>query len=200
MNKHIVPHEFQVTRNDRNLQKEHASLVIWFTGLSGSGKSTLANALEKELLKKGFHTYVLDGDNVRNGLNKNLSFAPEDRTENIRRIAEVANLMADAGLVVLSSFVSPYQKDREAVKEIVGAENFVEIFVNTPLEVCEKRDVKGLYQKARAGEIKNFTGIGAPYEAPLHPDIEIDTTKYSVEESIDIIFKSIAHKLLLRHE
>ncbi|MCB0457766.1 MAG: adenylyl-sulfate kinase [Flavobacteriaceae bacterium] len=196
----IVPHHFQVTKKDRNLQKEHASFLVWFTGLSGSGKSTIANALEHALVLKGYHTYILDGDNIRSGLNKNLSFSPEDRTENIRRIAEVAHLMVDAGLIVLSAFVSPYRKDREQVKQIVGEENFVEVFVNTPLEACEKRDVKGLYAKARAGEIKDFTGVNAPYEAPENADIEIDTSVVSVEESMHIIFKAIANKLHLKHE
>jgi adenylyl-sulfate kinase len=196
----IIPHNFQVTKQDRNLQKKHNSLVIWFTGLSGSGKSTIANALEKELLIKGFHTYILDGDNVRSGLNNNLTFSPEDRTENIRRISEVAHLMIDAGLIVLSAFVSPYRKDRENVKTIVGKEHFVEVFVNTPIEECEKRDVKGLYAKARAGEIKDFTGVNAPYEAPENPDIVIDTTAVSVEDSVAIIFKAIANKLHLKYE
>ena len=196
----IVPHHFQVTMKDRNLQKEHNSLVIWFTGLSGSGKSTVANALEKELVEKGCHTYILDGDNVRSGLNKNLTFSPEDRTENIRRIAEVANLMKDAGLVVLSAFVSPNRKDRANVKEIVGAENFVEVFVDTPIEECEKRDVKGLYAKARAGEINDFTGVNAPYEAPINPNVVVDTSKLSIKESVAIIFKAIVNKLHLKYE
>lgn len=196
----IIPHNFHVSQKERNLQKKHNSFVIWFTGLSGSGKSTIANALEKALLVKGFHTYILDGDNVRKGLNNNLSFSPEDRTENIRRIAEVAHLMIDAGLIVLSAFVSPYRKDRENVMTIVGKENFVEVFVNTPIEECEKRDVKGLYAKARAGEIKDFTGVNAPYEAPENPDIEIDSSTVSVEDSVAIIFKAIANKLHLKHE
>ncbi len=200
MNKNVIRHNFQVTKKERNQLNNHRSLLIWFTGLSGSGKSTIANALEKELLQNGFHTYILDGDNVRKGLNSNLTFSPEDRTENIRRIAEVANLMVDAGLVVLSAFVSPYQKDRENVKQIVGEKNFVEVFVNTPIEVCEQRDVKGLYAKARAGEIKDFTGVNAPYEAPNNPDIEIDTSKTTLEESVQIIFKSIAQKLNLKNE
>ncbi|MEZ4859218.1 MAG: adenylyl-sulfate kinase [Flavobacteriaceae bacterium] len=197
---HIIPHHFQVTKRDRNLQKKHSSLVVWFTGLSGSGKSTIANALEKKLLKNNFHTYILDGDNVRKGLNNNLTFSPNDRAENIRRIAEVAHLMVDAGLVVLSAFVSPYRKDRENVKTIVGAENFVEVYINTPIETCEKRDVKGLYAKARAGEIKDFTGIHAPYEAPTMPAVEIDTTTLSVGDSVEIIFKAIVNKLHLKHE
>jgi adenylylsulfate kinase len=196
----IIPHNFQLGKEERNRHKRHPSFVIWFTGLSGSGKSTIANALEFQLYQKGIHTYILDGDNVRRGLNNNLSFSPEDRTENIRRIGEVANLMVDAGLVVLSAFVSPYREDRENIRKIVGAENFVEVFVNTPIEECERRDVKGLYAKARAGEIKDFTGINAPYELPLHPDIEIDTTRTNVEESVSVILNKIAHKIDSKHE
>jgi adenylyl-sulfate kinase len=195
MEKHIIPQEFQIDQRQRSSIKGHRPLLVWFTGLSGSGKSTLANALERALFEKKVHTYLLDGDNVRAGLNKNLSFSPEDRTENIRRIAEVGKLMLDAGLVVLASFVSPYREDRENVKRIVGYGNFVEIFVNTPIDECERRDVKGLYTKARAGEIKNFTGVSAPYEAPMAPDIEIDTTKVSVEEAVAVILEFIAKKI-----
>ena len=169
--------------------------MLWFTGLSGSGKSTVANAVEKALVDRGIHTYTLDGDNVRKGLNNNLTFSPEDRTENIRRIAEVAHLMIDAGLVVLAAFVSPYEKDREGIKKSVGSENYIEIFVNTPIEECERRDIKGLYAKARAGEIQNFTGVNAPYEAPTQPDIEIDTTKLTVDEAVTVIIKHIENKL-----
>jgi len=151
--------------------------------------------VEHALHGKGIHTYTLDGDNVRKGLNNNLSFSPEDRTENIRRIAEVANLMLDAGLVVLAAFVSPYEKDRKNIEDIVGKKNFVEIFIDTPLEECERRDVKGLYAKARAGEIKDFTGISAPYEIPKKPAIRIDTTTNTVEESAAIILKRIEKKL-----
>jgi adenylyl-sulfate kinase len=195
MERNIVPQEFQITHRQRTSLKGHNPLLIWFTGLSGSGKSTLANALEKALFEKKIHTYLLDGDNIRAGLNNNLSFSPEDRTENIRRIAEVAHLMIDAGLVVLASFVSPYREDRESVKRIVGYQNVVEVFVNTPIAECERRDVKGLYAKARAGEIKNFTGVNAPYEAPMAPDIEIDTTKVSVEEAVAVILEFIAKKI-----
>ena len=187
MKENIIPHNFSITQQERSELKKHKSLLLWFTGLSGSGKSTIANALEMALFSKNIHTYLLDGDNVRKGLNNNLSFSPEDRVENIRRIAEVAHLMLDAGLVVIASFVSPYREDRENVKRIVGYENFVEIFVNTPIEECERRDVKGLYAKARAGEIENFTGVNAPYEAPMAPDVEIDTTKLSVEGAVDLI-------------
>ena len=191
MEENIIPNTFNVTQQLRSELKNQRPIVIWFTGLSGSGKSTIAEALEKELLKKGVHTYLLDGDNVRKGLNNNLSFSPEDRTENIRRIAEVAKLMLDAGLVVLASFISPYREDREDVKRIVGYSNFVEIFINTPIEECERRDVKGLYAKARAGEIKDFTGVNAPYETPMAPDIEIDTTLISVNDAVSLILNKI---------
>lgn len=198
--KNIVPHNFSITKVHRNRLNGHASFLLWFTGLSGSGKSTIANAVEKALLDQNIHTYTLDGDNVRNGLNNNLSFSPEDRTENIRRIGEVANLMIDAGIVVLAAFVSPYTRDREKIKQLVGPANYVEIFVNTPIEECERRDVKGLYAKARAGEILNFTGVNAPYEQPQNPDLEIDTTKVSLDESVLAVMKYIEHKLIHEHE
>ncbi|WP_121907960.1 adenylyl-sulfate kinase [Ulvibacter antarcticus] len=196
MQKNVIPHNYNVSRTDRSMLNQHGSFLLWFTGLSGSGKSTIANAVEKALFEKGIHTYSLDGDNVRKGLNNNLTFSPEDRKENIRRIAEVANLMLDAGLVVLAAFVSPYAKDRANIKEIVGGDNFVEIFVNTPIEECERRDVKGLYAKAKAGEILNFTGINAPYEAPVNPDIEIDTTTTTVEEAVATIIKQLETKIV----
>ena len=195
MQENIIPHSFAVNKQHRNLLKNHSSFLLWFTGLSGSGKSTIANAVEQALIGKNIHTYTLDGDNVRKGLNNNLSFSPEDRTENIRRIAEVAHLMIDAGLVVLAAFVSPYEKDRQNIQQIVGAENFVEIFVNTSVEECERRDVKGLYAKARAGEIKNFTGINTPYEAPQSPNIEINTVETSVEEAVAMVVNYITTKL-----
>ncbi|KAA3623825.1 MAG: adenylyl-sulfate kinase [Flavobacterium sp.] len=197
MQENIVPHQFSISKEDRTSLKGHNALLLWFTGLSGSGKSTIANAVEKALVEKKIHTYTLDGDNVRRGLNNNLGFSPEDRTENIRRIAEVANLMIDAGLVVLAAFVSPYQKDRERIRSIVGDQQYVEIFVNTPLEECERRDVKGLYAKARAGEIENFTGINAPYELPENPDLEIDTTKMTVDEAVSEILKHLKSKLAI---
>jgi adenylylsulfate kinase len=159
--------------------------VFWMTGLSGSGKSTIAIGVEKALHKKGFLTQVLDGDNVRTGINNNLGFSDEDRTENIRRISEVSKLFLNCGIVVINSFVSPTIKIRAQAKEIIGADDFVEIFINTPLDVCEQRDVKGLYKKARKGEIKNFTGIDAPFEAPPKPDIEIKTAGQSIEESVE---------------
>ena len=180
---HIIPHQHPVTATDRCRQNGHQALVVWFTGLSGSGKSTIASRLEQLLMAEGVHTYILDGDNVRVGLNKGLSFSAEDRTENLRRIAEVSKLFVDAGLVVLSAFVSPLKKDREMIRSIVGVSAFVEVFVNTSLEECERRDVKGLYQKARNGEISNFTGLSAPYEAPEQADVEIKTEGQSVDDS-----------------
>jgi len=195
MDKNIVKHHYHVSReNRRNLNKQN-SFLIWFTGLSGSGKSTIANALEYKLYLEGYKTYALDGDNIRKGINKDLTFSPEDRTENIRRIAEVANLMVDAGLIVFGAFVSPYKKDRKNIENIVGKDNFVEIFVNTSLEECEKRDVKGLYKKARAGEIKDFTGVNAPYEKPEEPEIEIVTDNKTIEESVELIYNLIKNKI-----
>lgn len=195
MQENIIQHQFQVNRADRRSQNQHNSLLIWFTGLSGSGKSTLANAVEQQLHQQGIHTYTLDGDNVRSGLNNNLSFSPEDRKENIRRIAEVAHLMVDAGLVVLAAFVSPYRADRQRIKAIVGADNFIEIHVSTPIEVCEARDVKGLYAKARAGEILDFTGVNAPYEAPEQPDLAVDTSQMNIEEAASAVMEAIRTKI-----
>jgi len=200
MTKHIIPHSYQVSIKDRRKLNEHNSMLLWFTGLSGSGKSTIANVVEKLLLQEGIKTYILDGDNVRKGINNDLSFSPQDRTENIRRIAEVANLMIDAGLVTLAAFVSPYKKDRENIKNIVKDINFVEIFINTSVEECERRDVKGLYKKARLGEIKNMTGISAPYEAPENPDIEIKTESMSVDAAAKQIVEYIMPKLKLKNE
>jgi bifunctional enzyme CysN/CysC len=186
----VVWQKTDITRDIRAQQKGQKPLTLWFTGLSGSGKTTLANEVEKRLVATGHHTMLLDGDNVRHGLNKNLGFKEKDRVENIRRIAEVAKLMNDAGLITLASFISPYESDRKNAREIIG-EDYIEIFVNTPLAECEKRDVKGLYKKARAGEIPNFTGISSPYEAPENPEIEIDTSKYSLEEAADYVLKHI---------
>jgi adenylylsulfate kinase len=197
MSLNTVKHNYRITRAFREEQNGHPALLIWFTGLSGSGKSTLANLVEVELCKKGVHTYVLDGDNIRNGINKDLSFSPEDRKENIRRIAEVGSLCVDAGLVTLAAFVSPYRADRENIKAIVGAEHFIEIYVNTSIEECERRDVKGLYKKARAGEIQNMTGISAPYEAPIHPDLELITDNQTVEESVQLVLDVLIERLKL---
>lgn len=199
MNKNITAHSYKVSREDRRKLSGHSSFLIFFTGLSGSGKSTLCNALEQLLHQKGIKTYVLDGDNIRLGINKNLGFSPEDRTENIRRIGEISNLFIDAGVVTLAAFVAPYRTDRENIRSLVGADRFIEVFVNTPLEICEARDVKGLYAKARKGEITNFTGISAPYEAPDSPQIEIGG-EASIEASVQQIYKSIEHKLDKRHE
>ena len=181
----IVWQHTDITRETRAASLGQKPVTIWFTGLSGSGKSTLANALEKVLHAHGKHTMLLDGDNVRLGLNSNLGFTEADRVENIRRISEVARLMNDAGLIVLTAFISPYRQDRERAREIIGKENFIEVFVSTSLEVCEKRDVKGLYAKARNGEIPNFTGIAAPYEPPVSPDISIDTDCNTLDESVE---------------
>ena len=191
----IHHHEGDVTTADRCKLLRQKGATLWFTGLSGSGKSTIAVALEGVLYDLGHICYRLDGDNVRLGINKNLGFSAEDRTENIRRIAEVSNLMINAGLVVLAAFVSPYKKDREMIKNTVKDVNFVEIFVNTPVEECERRDTKGLYAKARKGIIKDFTGVNAPYETPENPDVKIDTTKVSVEKAVTEILKFIEKKL-----
>lgn len=197
MKENIIPHSYHVSRADRRKNNNHNSFLLWFTGLSGSGKSTIANALEKRLQVRGIKTYALDGDNIRKGINNDLSFTPKDRTENIRRIAEIANLMVDAGLVVLAAFVSPYKKDRDNIKRIVKDVNFVEIYINTSIEECERRDVKGLYKKARAGVIKNMTGISAPYEAPENPAIKINTEDETVESSVQKILEYIEPKLKL---
>ncbi|CAI8011797.1 Adenylyl-sulfate kinase, partial [Geodia barretti] len=165
--------------------------VIWFTGLSGSGKSTLANAVEQVLHQQRHHTYVLDGDNVRHGLNKNLGFSPEDREENIRRIGEVAKLFADAGTIVMTAFISPYCADRDQARALIAEDRFVEVFVDCPLDVCEERDTKGLYKKARAGEIKEFTGISAPYEPPLNPEVTVNTAALSIEECAQAVVKTL---------
>ena len=200
MQKNIVKHSYSVNLESRIKLKQHQPLLLWFTGLSGSGKSTIANCVEQELHKNSIHTYTLDGDNIRKGLNSNLSFSPEDRTENIRRIAETAHLMMDAGLVVLAAFVSPYRNDRDHIRNIVGDDNMVEIYINTSIEECERRDVKGLYKKARKGEIKNMTGISAPYESPLHPDIHINTEEVTVVDATKQIINFINPKLILHNE
>ena len=197
MEENIIKYDFKIGMKERRKANGHNSFLIFFTGLSGSGKSTIANGLEQKLFANNIKTYTLDGDNVRKGLNKDLSFSPEDRSENNRRIGELANLFVDAGNVVLAAFVAPYEKDRNTIKNIVGEDNYVEVFVNTSLEECERRDVKGLYEKARRGEIKDMTGISSPYEVPLHPDI-ILTEKDSIEESIQKIYEMIQPKLLLR--
>ncbi len=197
---HIIPHKHDVTANDRTRLNGHESKVIWFTGLSGSGKSTLASALEGQLHANGIHTYILDGDNVRTGLNKDLDFTEEGRVENIRRIGEVAKLFVDAGVVVLTAFVSPFKQDRDTVRQLVGPSKFIEVFVDCPLEVCEQRDVKGLYKKARAGEISNFTGISSPFEAPENADIRIRTDKMTIEQGVEELLSFIAPRIEIKNE
>ncbi len=190
----IVWHPGAVTRADREQMNGHKGCIVWLTGLSGSGKSTIAVDLEKRLWERGVRAYILDGDNIRHGLNKNLGFSPADRTENIRRIGEVAKLFTEAGMIALTAFISPYRADRDQVRALVRPGDFVEVHVQCPIEVCEQRDVKGLYKKARAGEIKEFTGISAPYEAPLSPELTIDTSGQSVEESARQILRYLEDK------
>ena len=182
-------HEHRVPREEKEKRNQHKSRVIWFTGLSGSGKSTVANATEKVLHDMGLQTYILDGDNVRMGLNKDLGFSHEDRTENIRRITEVANLFADSGVIILTAFISPYREDRDSAREIIGNEDFIEVFVSADLSVCEERDTNGLYKKARAGEIKGFTGIDAPYEVPLNAELIVETDKNEIEACAQIVIE-----------
>jgi bifunctional enzyme CysN/CysC len=191
----VQPQHFQVNKEARGKLNNQKPCVLWFTGLSGSGKSTLANELEKKLFEIGHRTYVLDGDNVRLGLNKDLGFTQEDRIENIRRVAEVAKLMVDAGLVVLATFISPYRADRDMARALFKEGEFLEIFVDTPLDVCKQRDPKGLYKKASKGEIKNFTGIDSDYEAPEQPDFVINTHKYTVDEAVVRLFDLLPSKL-----
>lgn len=186
-NENIVWHEHQVSKQERSKLKKQKPCILWFTGLSGSGKSTIANAVESRLLELQKHTYLLDGDNIRMGLNYGLGFSDEDRVENIRRIGEVAKLFVDSGLIVLSAFISPFQREREMIRKLVKRDEFIEIFIDTPLEVCQSRDPKGLYEKARKGEIPNFTGISSPYEAPDKAEINIKTDKMSLEESVEKI-------------
>ena len=195
MSLHTVKQDYKTTKLQREQLHGHKAYLLWFTGLSGSGKSTLANLVEIALHQQGISTYILDGDNVRQGINKDLSFSPKDRSENIRRIAEICNLMLDAGVITLAAFVSPYSKDRAKVKQIIGADNFIEIYVNTSLSECERRDVKGLYEKARAGENKNMTGISKPYQVPLNPDLEVVTDGQPIEKSIKTILEYVHTKL-----
>lgn len=193
---HIYPiFDRMLGRADKEeLLKQHG-LMIWFTGLSGSGKSTIAIALERELQQRGLLCRILDGDNIRSGINNNLGFSAEDRVENIRRIAEVGKLFVDTGIITLAAFISPNNEIREMAAGIIGKEDFLEIYVSTPLEECERRDVKGLYAKARRGEIKNFTGISAPFEAPVHPALSLDTSKLSLKESVDQLLDLILPKV-----
>ena len=187
----VIWHQTHITKDDRAKQKNQVPKCIWLTGLSGSGKSTLANALEVALTEQGKHTYLLDGDNVRHGLNKNLGMSDEDRTENIRRVSEVAKLMVDAGLVVITAFISPFRADRDAARALFEDGEFVEVFADAPLEECEKRDPKGLYKKARAGEIKEFTGIDSPYEAPANAEVVINTAENDIGECVRQLIEKI---------
>ena len=193
-NKNIVWHDHHVNKEERSSIKDQKPCILWFTGLSGSGKSTIANALEVKLNELRKHTYLLDGDNIRMGLNKGLGFSDEDRIENIRRIGEVSKLFVDAGTIVLTAFISPFQKERDAVRELVKEDEFIEVFIDTPLEVCESRDPKGLYKKARKGEIPNFTGISSPYEAPTEPEIHILNDKISIEDVTEQILNYLGKK------
>jgi len=193
----VVWQNYQISRVDREQQNGHQGVVLWFTGLSGAGKSTVANALEQELVKRKVHSYLLDGDNVRHGLCADLGFSEADRTENIRRVGAVAGLMLDAGLVVLSAFISPYRAQRQAIKSSLPEGKFLEIYIATSLDVCEQRDVKGLYQKARRGEISHFTGISDPYEAPEQPDLTIDTAQQSLEQSVEQLIALLSEKGVL---
>lgn len=190
----VVWHNTSVTHEDRVALKQQKPVVLWFTGLSGSGKSTVANAVESKLLALGKHSYLLDGDNVRHGLNKDLGFSDLDRIENIRRIGEVAKLFVDAGNIVLTAFISPFISDREQVRQLMQQGEFLEVFVDTPLAICEQRDPKGLYKKARAGEIKHFTGIDSEYQAPISPEIHIKTAELSVEACADQVIRALTEK------
>lgn len=191
----LTKHDGQITPFDRATRNGHDTCVVWFTGLSGSGKSTLAFALEEKLFSKGIQVFTLDGDGIRLGLNNNLGFDKNDRCENLRRIAEVAKLMNQAGVVVLAAFISPFEADREMIKHIVGSDKFVEVFVSTPLEICAERDPKGLYKKALEGTIPDFTGVSSPYEAPLNPDISMDTSNTSTAEIVKTLEEMVLKKI-----
>ncbi|MDP6433088.1 MAG: adenylyl-sulfate kinase [Candidatus Scalindua sp.] len=187
-------HHGKITKVDRVNLLNQKGVTIWLTGLSGSGKSTIAVELEHALIENRHQAYILDGDNIRHGLNKNLGFSPEDRTENIRRIGEVAKLFTDAGIITITAFISPYREDRDAVRRLLSDGEFIEVYVKCPLDVCEERDTKGLYKKARAGEVKDFTGISAPYEEPLNPELTIDSSKLTVEESTRAVLNYLEEK------
>lgn len=190
-------HIGEVDKEARSAAHGHRGAVLWFTGLSGSGKSTIGHRVERMLIERGAFAYVLDGDNIRHGLNSDLGFSPEDRVENIRRIGEVARLFADAGALVVSAFISPYRKDRDRVRSLLGPREFVEVYVDTPLEICEARDPKGLYKKARAGEISNFTGLDAPYEAPESPEVHLETADLSVDEAAAQVIRYLEEQQIL---
>ncbi len=193
----VVWHDHKVTKEMRRKQNGHKSCVLWFTGLPSSGKSTIAGEVEYRLHKRGIRTYLLDGDNIRHGLNSDLGFSPKDREENIRRIGEVAKLFVDAGMITLVAFVSPYRKDRERARKILEDGEFIEIYVKCPVEVCEKRDPKGMYKKAREGKIKEFTGISAPYEEPENPEIILETNKMSINECVEKVIRYLEEKKII---
>ena len=194
MTENIFEQKLSITKNQRSKIKNQKACVLWMTGLSGAGKSTIANALEQRLHEMGKHTYLLDGDNVRHGLSQDLGFTEDDRVENLRRIAEVSKLMVDAGLIVISAFISPFKSERDAARAIFGEDEFFEVFIDAPLEVVEQRDTKGLYKRARSGEVKHFTGVSSPYEAPQKPEIHLHTDLDGVEQSVDHIIQSIYPK------
>ena len=193
----IVWHDHKVVRSQRAENKNQKPCLLWFTGLSGSGKSTIANALDVALHNRGYHTFLLDGDNVRHGLCKDLAFSDHDREENIRRVGEVCKLFADAGLIVLSAFISPFNSDRRLVRKLFPAGEFIEVFMNTPIETCESRDPKGLYQKARSGQIKDFTGIDSPYELPAHPELRLDTSRMSVGDCVEVLIAYLLEREMI---
>ena len=195
--KNIVPFEPIITQQDRNVMNAHKSGLIWFTGLSGSGKSTLAHQVEARLYEKGIRSYVLDGDNVRGGINSDLGLSPTDRKENIRRIAEVAKLMVDAGILVFASFIAPYEESRSFVRQLLSGWSYFECYVKCPLEVCEQRDPKGLYRRARNNEIQNMTGISAPYEEPRNPDLTIETDRFTLDEGVDQVVSFLVRQRLI---
>ena len=194
MSTNTVWHEHHVSQKQRSILKQQKPCILWFTGLSGSGKSTVANAVENLLFGMNKHTYLLDGDNVRQGLNKGLGFNEADRVENIRRVGEVANLFSDAGLIVVTAFISPFEKDREMVRSMAMQGQFVEVFIDAPIEVCEQRDPKGLYKKARAGEIKDFTGIDSPYDVPVNPEVHVINDGISIEEAASQVVSYLKDK------
>ncbi|MDA8240623.1 MAG: adenylyl-sulfate kinase [Nitrospiraceae bacterium] len=191
---HVIWHKVRVARGDRARLNNHQSGLVWFTGLSASGKSTIAHAVEKMLFDRGVRTYVLDGDNVRHGINCNLGFTREDRKENLRRIVEVSKLFMDAGILVLAAFISPYREDRQAIRQSIEGDHFLEVYVKCPIEECEKRDPKRQYRRARAGIIKNYTGVSAPYEEPANPDILLDTMNMDLDHCVDIIIRSLVSR------
>ena len=197
MSKNVYQQDLKVSRKDREEIKGHRGVVLWFTGLSGSGKSTVASALHSKLTKEGMHSYMLDGDNIRLGINNDLDFSEEGRKENIRRIAEIAKLFCDAAMITCTSFISPFRADRGQAKDIIGDKDFLEVFVDCPLEICEQRDVKGLYARARKGEIKQFTGIDSPYEPPLQPAITLHTDQNSIEECVDEVYQYLVTQITL---